>query len=413
MIIVLYLYSILVDLYIWNDIRRYCSSRIWHRVYAGISVACWIFLTVILCMPRRSSSGETLTVMWMLYSYLTVYVPKFFYVVCSAVGLLLSPKSRRHVRLNYGIWLGMPLAFFVCAMMWWGAFETRRQIMVSAVTVSSPKLPKVFDGYKIAQISDLHVGTWGNDTTFVKNLVDSVNSLHPDIIVFTGDLVNMQTSELLPFVNTLSGLKAPDGVVSILGNHDYGDYSDWESEAEKKGNLDMMKSLQKQMGWRMLNNRHFFMRRDSDSIAMIGVENWGEPPFHQYGDIEKAFNASKDSLHHLNDGRFKILLTHNPEHWKQETSENTDIALTLSGHTHAMQLMLQVGRWRWSPAKFRYDQWGGLYEKESADSVTRRIYVNIGAGEVGMPFRIGATPEVTLITLRGGNYPSSEAGKVR
>lgn len=406
MILVMYVYSIGVDLYIWNDIRRYCSHKFWARFYAVVSVICWVFLTVTLCMPRRTTSSETLTVMWMLYSYLTLYIPKFFYILCSFAGRLFSPKRRRHIRLNFGVWVGMPVAFLVCAMMWWGVFESRYQIMVSHVTVASPKVPKKFDGYKIAQISDLHVGTWGEDTEFVRNFVDSVNACHPDLIVFTGDIVNMQTSELLPFVEELSRLKAPDGVISILGNHDYGDYSDWESDEAKADNLLLLKTLQSKMNWKMLNNSHSFLKRGTDSLAVIGVENWGEPPFHQYGDIEKAYNSSPDSLHHLNDGRFKILLTHNPEHWKQVTSNTTDIDLTLSGHTHAMQMMVQIGDWRWSPAKYRYDQWGGLYEKVGKDGSPRRIYVNIGAGEVGIPFRLGATPEITLITLKNGSAGS-------
>ena len=412
MVLVLYIYTICVDLYIWNDIRQYVNRKIWSVLYLWLSVAFLVYLTVTLCLPRRASSGETLTVMWMLYSYLTIYIPKFFYVLCSALGRLFSPKHRRHIRLNFGVWIGMPLAFLVCAMMWWGVFETRYQIMVTPVTVSSSRLPKAFDGYKIAQISDLHVGTWGNDTTFISNLVDSVNARRPDLIVFTGDIVNMQTSELLPFVNVLSRLHAPDGVISILGNHDYGDYSDWKSDKEKKDNLDLLIDLQGKMGWKLLNNDHVYLMRGTDSIAMIGVENWGEPPFHQYGDISEAYNESRDSIYHLNDDRFKILLTHNPEHWKQETSETTNIDLSMSGHTHAMQMMIRLGGWRWSPSKWRYDQWGGLYEKIGPDGLPRRIYVNIGAGEVGIPFRLGATPEITLITLRDGGVAGSKAEKV-
>jgi hypothetical protein len=284
--------------------------------------------------------------------------------------------------------------------MWWGAAITRRQIDVVNVEISSPRLPAAFDGYRMVQISDLHVGTWGEDTSFVAELVDSVNAQHPDIILFTGDIVNRESTELAPFLNTLARLHAPDGVYSILGNHDYGDYVDWPSAADKRDNLQLLKNWQRQIGWKLLNNQRTQIVHDNDTIQLIGVENWGEPPFHQYGHLIDAYPLSTDSLQHLNDDRFKILLTHNPEHWRQEVRRISNIDLSLSGHTHAMQFELKFGNWRWSPSAWKYDQWGGLYDYINAKGEKLQIYVNIGAGEVGIPSRIGATPELTVITLR-------------
>lgn len=399
MIFVLAVYSILVDAYIWNDIRKYSRGRLWSRFYATLSVLCWLFLVVVLLLPRRDNSESTLTVMWCLYSYITVYVPKFFYVLCSAAGMLFFGRKRRHARLNMGVWVGIPVALLVFAFMWWGALRTRRDIEVVEVDVESVALPKGFNGFTIVQLSDMHVGTWGNDTTFISNLVDSVNARRPDMIVFTGDIVNCSTSELLPFVDVLSRLKAPVGVYSILGNHDYGDYLDWPSDEEKMENLELMNVLQKKMGWRLLNNDSEIVRFRGDSIAVIGVENWGEPPFHQYGRLSDSYGVAGDTLHHLNDGVYKVLLSHNPEHWNREVTEVSNIDLTLSGHTHAMQIMISLGDWKWSPSVWRYEQWGGLYERLTPSGKTLKLYVNIGSGEVGMPFRIGATPEITMLRL--------------
>ncbi len=249
-------------------------------------------------------------------------------------------------------------------------------------------LPEDFDGYKIVQFSDFHVGTYGSDTAFVSEVVDVMNGLGADAIFFTGDIVNRRTGELTPFVKPLSRLHAPDGVYSILGNHDYGDYCTWESDADKAENLEEMKSLQKEMGWELLNNSTVYLREGADSIALVGVENWGEPPFKAYGDLDKAYPNQSDSV-------FKILLTHNPMHWVERISGNdtVNIDLALSGHTHAMQM--QIGGW--SPSKWRYPTWGGLYGDESG---AHKLYVNIGLGTVAIPARIGATPEITLITLK-------------
>lgn len=399
-LIILILLSVAIDWLIYVDLRRFTrkGSR-WKNVYAISAVICWVFLIVTFCLPRRDEDQGILTVMWMLYSYITVYVAKFIYVVCSFIGRLAVVFGKK--RLNTGMWLGVPFGLLAFCAMWWGVAVTRHEVRINDVTLLTPNLPEEFNGYRIAQISDLHVGTWGNDTSFVATLVNDVNEQHPDLIVFTGDLVNRQTSELEPFLKTLSRLHAPDGVYSVLGNHDYGDYVDWKTKENHEANNALLAAWERQMGWQLLRNEHSFIHRDNDSIVLIGVENWGEPPFHQYGDLRRAYPAPGDSLGSLNDNRFKILLSHNPEHWNREVADETNIDLTLSGHTHAMQFMLTLGNWKWSPAKYRYEQWGGLYSRERGSKGGNSfLYVNIGAGEVALPYRIGAVPEVTVITLR-------------
>lgn len=417
--------SLLVDFYIWLDIRQTKSRNRWKwcDIYAASSVALWIFLIVTLCMPRRGLDGGVYTVMWMLTAYMSIYIPKMIYCLFSLFGRI--PKIFKSRRWNWTKYAGTIAAVAACVSVWTGVSYTRSHLQTVRVELGSQRLPDSFDGYKIAQISDLHLGTWGEDTSFIKELVDSVNARNPDLIVFTGDIVNQKTDEILPFVEVLSKLKAKDGVYSILGNHDYGDYVDWPTPAAKQKNLDDLKKYQAKAGWTMLNNTSAFLKKEyiaagdsvmkTDSIALIGVENWGEPPFGQYGDLRKAYPSTGKTG--INDGNFKILLTHNPEHWVREVREQSNIDLSLSGHTHAMQMSVNGFGKRWSPSKWRYQTWGGFYTSSQdggiedygnpdTNELSRTLdkpslYVNIGSGEVGIPLRlISAYPEITLITLK-------------
>lgn len=379
------LVNIGVDGYIYMALRSYCRRRIWGRIHLVLSALLLCMLVVMFCLPVRSTSpGALLAVMWMLYGYLTVYVPKYVFLICDVLSRVPCLfKARRRRRLS---WTGLGLGVVIFLAMWWGALINRFNIRVNSVRIASPEVPAAFDGFRIAQISDLHVGTYGSDTTFLHKLVSEVNAQRPDMIVFTGDIVNRQSDELKPFVRVLSGLKAPYGVYSILGNHDYGDYRNWPDDAAKSANLQLLKDLQRCMGWHLLNNEHRAVSVSGDTLMLIGVENVGDPPFHTYGSLADAYPDAAD-------GHFKVLLSHNPAHWDADIAGHRDknIALTLSGHTHAMQMEV-MGI---SPGALRYSHWGGLY----ADSLGRRLYVNVGAGTVGFPARIGATPEVTVFTL--------------
>ncbi len=420
--------SLLVDWAIYDDIRKYSSKpRRWGRLYILTCICCYIFLAVVLMLPRRNPENDILPVMWCLYGYMSVYGAKTVYVIFSLLGRIPLVfkwrifhhkvfgdwRQRKLRRYRSGLWFGLPAAILVFLLMWWGAIWGRKQMEVRQVEFFSEKVPEAFDGYRIVQFSDAHVGTWGSDTTFISRLVDSINAQKADMIVFTGDIVNRQTNEIIPFIPVLSRLSAPDGVYSILGNHDYGDYCDWPTQEAKDANNELLREIQRQMGWTMLNNERFFISRRrpateesteevSDTLVLLGVENWGLPPFQQYADLEKAYAMSEDSIMHLNDNRFKILLTHDPSHWRWVVSRQSNIDLTLSGHTHAMQMMLESGNWRWSPAQYRYEEWAGMFERTNNRGQKVHNYVNIGSGEVGMPFRIGATPEITVITLRKG-----------
>lgn len=384
---VVFLLSIACDCYLYRAISRRCKSTLWKRIYLYGSIALILSLIVIVCLPRRTGSDDSLAViMWSLFGYFSVYLSKFLCVVTDAAACIPHLWHRgRWKLLSIG---GALLSVMTFAAMWWGALVNRFVLDVKEIDVEIPGLPVEFDGYRLVQFSDLHVGTYRNDTAFVSELVDVVNGLNADVIVFTGDIVNRRTDELLPFVKPLSRLTAGDGVYSILGNHDYGDYTNWESERGKRENMELMYRLQRDMGWRLLLNEHVMLHRGNDSIALIGVENCGDPPFPVYGSLTDAYPL-------LADGVTKILLTHNPAHWVNDIKGNREnnIALTLSGHTHAMQIEI-LGL---SPSAWRYPTWGGRYDDDSGRQV---LYVNIGIGTVGIPMRLGATPEITVITLR-------------
>lgn len=382
--------DILADWYICRAVWRRCTrgARFWRPVSLWSSIVLGVGLLAAIAWPKKSASDYDLTgLMWFLYCYFSIYVPKYLFIIIDLLGKVPQLWHRR--RIKGFAHAGITVAVLTFGLMWWGALVNRYRIEVKEIEFADPSLPSSFEGLTIAQISDLHTGSYGSDTTYVAKVVETVNALHPDIIVFTGDIVNRRSKELKPFVSTLSRLNAPLGVYSVLGNHDYGDYYAWDSAADKEANMQELYRMQHDMGWTLMNNSAHTFHAGPDSLVLIGVENIGDPPFPIYGDLDKAYPGD------LADPAFKILLSHNPAHWVDDIAGSPDknIALTLSGHTHAMQMEL----FGLSPATFRYDTWGGMYA--DIDS-TRRLYVNIGIGEVGVPARIGATPEITLFTLR-------------
>jgi hypothetical protein len=215
-----------------------------------------------------------------------------------------------------------------------------------------------------------------------------IHEMKPDIIVFTGDLVNNISDEIISFIPVLSRLQAPHGVFSVLGNHDYGDYQQWPDAGAKSRNLQQLEMFQKEMGWRLLKNEHVVLKGTKSDIALIGVENWSAGRFQTYGDLPKSYQGSEHA-------HVKILLSHDPSHWNAEvTTRFTDIDLTLSGHTHGFQFGVEIPGFRWSPAQWIYKQWAGLYSENK-----QHIYVNRGLGFLGYPGRVGIAPEITLIEL--------------
>lgn len=265
----------------------------------------------------------------------------------------------------------------------YGRTYGKERFQVKEVEFFSPNVPEGFDGYKILQISDVHIGNWKENKAAIERLVRLINQQKANAVMVTGDLVHNTASELDGYESILSQIKAPDGVYSILGNHDYGLYRRWKEREDQKKNLDDLINRQLAMGWKLLNNDHTFLHRGNDSIALIGVENQGRPPFPEYGDLPKAIKGTENTA-------FKLLLSHDPSHWRREVLD-TDIDLMLAGHTHATQFAIG----RLSFASLVYDEWSGLYKEGN-----QGLYVNVGIGYVMFPFRFGAWPEITVITLR-------------
>jgi len=249
--------------------------------------------------------------------------------------------------------------------------------------ISFNKLPASFRGFKMVQISDIHSGSF-YDKKAVNRGIDMILEQKPDVIFFTGDLVNDSATEMDNYMDVFSRLQAPFGVYSILGNHDYGDYREWNSEQEKEANLQRLKEVHAELGWRLLLDEHVYLERNEAKIALIGVQNWGAG-FHQVGDLKKAYEGV--------DAPVKILLSHDPTHWDEQVRKDyKDIDLTLSGHTHGAQMGIETHGFKWSPISLRYEKWAGLYQEED-----QYLYVNRGYGFLGYPGRIGIWPEITVI----------------
>lgn len=270
-------------------------------------------------------------------------------------------------------------------VMGWFAFgfiEGWKRLELKHITFTSPDLPPYFDGYRLVQITDFHLGSFPPGNDFVQKVVDVTNNEEPDMILFTGDLVNNQASEVEPYLDTLGQLHASDGIYSIWGNHDYCEYGNNHSIGALKRNRRMLYGYQESLGWHQLMNEHHVVSHGMASIAVIGVENPGQPPFTNRSNLKKAMKG-------LNPDMFKILLSHDPHHWRREVV-GKKIQLTLAGHTHAGQL--KIGKW--TPARMAFKEWGGAYRIGE-----QMLYVSSGIGG-SFPFRLGAWPELTVITLK-------------
>ena len=285
--------------------------------------------------------------------------------------------------------LGWGLAAIPFASILYSIFKGKYNYKVWKYTLYFDNLPKAFDGYRITQISDIHCGSFDNYEK-IRYGVELINSQKSDVILFTGDLVNNLANEVHNWKSLFATLQAPDGVFSIMGNHDYGDYSSWETFEAKQQNLEHLFQLQKQMGWQLLLNEHCYLERNGEKIALIGVENWGHGRFSKYGDLNKAMEG-------INTEDFKILMSHDPTHWQEVVlPENKDIQLTLSGHTHGMQCGIEIPEWlKWSPSQYIYKYWGGMYEEGG-----KYLNVNRGFGYHAFPGRLGVWPEITVIELK-------------
>ena len=343
-------FIVLMGLPDWYIYRRYVSrwKQVWmRRLY-------WLPSTLLLIgmiftfgtyEPRPEAMNR---LSLLLIVFLCVNVPKAIFTLSTLLFKGLARKIHHHFHESY---IGLAIALFTMAYLIFGATEGKQHFQVKEVTIESKDIPQEFNGYRIVQLADIHAGSWANNTAPMQKAVNIINRLQPDLIVFTGDLVNNLASELDAFIPVFSQLKARQGVYSVLGNHDYSTYIQWDTPQQQEAQLDSLKAKQAQMGWTLLNNRHVKLYQQNDSIALIGVENSGRPPFPDHAQLNEAMQGTE--------GMFQILLSHDPSHWRREVLPHTDIQLTLSGHTHAMQTKL----FGFTPAQFVYPENDGLYQE--------------------------------------------------
>jgi len=271
----------------------------------------------------------------------------------------------------------------------YGMYQGRYNYRVLKYTLTYPSLPDSFDGFQITQISDLHCGSFDHPEKVAYGM-ELINQQKSDLLLFTGDLVNNKSSEARPWVDLVANIEAPYGKFSVLGNHDYGDYNSWESEAAKQKNMEEMYQTHKDMGFDLLLNESRYIEKNGEKIALVGVENWGAGRFKKAGDLEK-------SIAQIQPEDFKILLSHDPSHWEAEVLPHSyPFHLTLSGHTHGFQFGIEIPGWiKWSPIQWRYKHWAGIYEEKE-----QKLNVNRGFGYLAYPGRVGIWPEITVITLK-------------
>ena len=378
----------LADWYIYRCIlRRADRVAKWKKFHLLTSGFLYMILIGALINIAVSVNDTGLVVsMWLIFTFFSVYIPKYIFIIFDLIARI--PKIFHRHRIRIVSTICVIAGFAVMGIFWWGALFNRTAIDVKDVTVEIKNLPESFNDYKIVQISDLHVGSFLNDTTFVSKIVEHVNREEPDLILFTGDMVNRHSEEMEEFAAPLANLKAKDGAFAILGNHDYADYyPEYRTDGEKEVDVERLRDLYGMTAFNLLEDESRVIERGKDKIVLIGVGNIGKGPFPVYGSLNKAYPT-------LNDSEVKILMSHDPSHWQDSIMNNpaTNIDLTLSGHTHAMQMDIAG----FSPARYYHKMWKGLHH----DDLGRQLYINIGSGTVGIPARIGATPEITVITLK-------------
>lgn len=394
----------IVELYAFQAFKTIVKDRWFLVAYGVLSLAVLVYIVYGFFSFDRSV-GQTQGMMFTMGVMLVVYVPKIvltivllgediFRVGASLVNYFMynSPRSEMMPeRRKFVSQLGLGLAAIPFLSLIYGVTIGKYNFKVIKQRIFFPDLPDAFDGFTITQISDVHSGSFDNPDK-INYAIDLINEQNSDMILFTGDIVNTHANEMHPWIETFKRIKEHKyGKYSVLGNHDYGEYVTWPTEAEKEQNFKDIKDLYSQIDFKLMLNEHTFLEKGTDRIALVGVENWGNN-FKKAGDLNKASEA-------LDEKEFKILMSHDPSHWDFEIKNHQkNFHLTFSGHTHGMQFGIEIpGYFKWSLAQYVYAQWAGLYEH-----LGRYVYVNRGFGFHAYPGRVGIMPEITVIELKKG-----------
>lgn len=389
-----------LEFYVYQAIKTITRNKIIKWVWLLIGIGIYLnFLYVIFTTPR--SAGQTKEFQMAAGMMITILIPKVFILIVlfgedvvrwiqkiiSWIGS--NPTKPLAGRRKFISQLALGLAAIPFASFLYGIIQGRYNYKVLKYQLSFDDLPDAFDGFTITQISDIHSGSFTNKEK-IQYGVDMINDQNSDLLLFTGDIVNNKASEMDDWIDMFGALNAPYGKYSVLGNHDYGDYSDWPTEEAKKANFQAVKDLHPKMGFELLCNESRHIEKDGQKITLVGVENWGKGGFQKKGDLKLAASGVKQE-------DFKVLMSHDPSHWDAQVKENDfHYHLTLSGHTHGLQMGIEIPGWiKWSPSKYVYRQWAGLYEEFG-----RYINVNRGFGYHAFPGRVGIWPEITVIELK-------------
>jgi uncharacterized protein len=382
------------EVYLFRLLRHWPSPK-----YVVLFTCLWFGLPVLLLgiamlrslLPGTAPlwAGNLLFILMAskVFAFFLVGSINLFYVLggTGVVGMDLQASRREFLRQTFAVAAALP--FFTLV---YGVLQTASDFQLVRKRLRLPGFPRKLGLLKVVQISDIHTGSVLQKDTLQK-MVDSVMKEQPDLILFTGDLVNNTSAEVLPFASILAGLSAPMGVHSVLGNHDYGDYYRWPDAESKQANLQAMYDIQAQMGWNLLLNSHIKLAEfGGESLYLAGVENWGARlNFKRYGDLGKA-------LKNIPDEACVLLMSHDPSHWEAQILQRKRVALTMSGHTHGFQFGVEIPGFRWSPSQYVYKQWAGLYSQDK-----QHLYVNRGTGCIGYSGRVGIRPEITVFELSG------------
>ncbi len=398
-----------LDIYVFQVVRSVSHAAsprtrlIIYSVYWAISISAILLLVLLpyLNYDNWPKSFRTYVFAVMVGLVFSKLIASLFFLIDDVrravtwiAGKLTGSYSGQNTNSDEGItrsaflnWFGLAAGGTLFGSLLYG-FSNKYNYQVKRVTLAYPNLPPGFKGMKILHISDIHSGSFTNKEA-VEAGIQQLLGEKPDLVLFTGDLVNDRASEMETYMDVFSMVKAPLGVFSTLGNHDYGDYVNWDSTAAKNANLAQLKKVHESLGWRLLMNENIILERNGDQIALLGIENWSaKGRFPKYGRMDTAYAGAGKYP-------FKILMSHDPSHWDaQVRTQYPDIDLMLSGHTHGMQFGIEVPGFKWSPVQLMYKQWAGLYEEGK-----QKLYVNRGYGFIGYPGRVGILPEITVIAL--------------
>lgn len=379
------LFIVLADSVYWILIRQYLHKKWQKTLYWLLTLFFVVNLSLFKCFVSRLNDPKAYFWISLFFGLVVLrYVPQWIFMLFYGLGCLLK-KWSHSVAIAVKFFakaLSCTLFVILAYSLTWGRYNYK----IETVEIPLSYLPATFQDFKIVQLTDIHLGSYGKNYPGISRLVKEVNALQPDLVVFTGDMVNNFADEMKPWIDVLSRIEAKYGKYAVTGNHDYGNYTSWPSPEAKAANMRQFYENMEIMGFHMLRNAHVPIVRQGDTLWLAGVDNWGNPPFPRYGKLNEAIDS-------IPSGHPTILLSHDPSHWRAEVLRYP-VDLTLSGHTHAMQMGIKIGQHEWSPAQHLYPEYDGLYRQDD-----RYLYVGRGQGYLGFPGRIGLRPLIPVLTL--------------